>query len=130
MRDDGVLYICNLEQVSSNGNMPMFQLARLKKYWFEIRTVGVNRTYQAKGVNERIDFLLRIPRDTSITIGQYAILGNGEQYRIDVVSHGQDISERSRIYNSYYYKQPTIAGLEYTELTLSKVENYYAVATD
>ena len=110
MRNDGVLFICVLRDISENGEIPHEVLTRVSRYWFEIRTIGINRQYLAKGVNERVDLLVRILFDTSVRIGQYALLGNGEQFRIDNVSYVTDDD-----------------GLRETELTLSRVENYYDV---
>lgn len=128
MRDDGVLFICTLTNTAENGDMPKYELTKNKKYWFEFRTVGVSRAYEAKGVNERVDYLVRIPKDTHIKIGEFCMFGNGEQFRIDNVSHGQETFQRSKQYNSVYYKQPVIAGLEYTELTLYRLDKNYDVA--
>lgn len=130
MRDDGVLYICGLENVAENGNMPHEVLKIINKHWFEERSPGYRRSYQAMGVNQRIDLLVRIHQDRHIQGGMYAVLGNGEQYRIDLVYHGQDSNERQRIVDSKYYRQPVVVGLPYTELSLSKLENNYDIATD
>lgn len=129
MRDSGTLFICNLINQSQNGNMPKEVLSKVAKYWFEMRTIGINRQYLAKGVNQNIDLLVRIPRDNKVEIGQYVVLGNGDQYHIDNVSHGYDDTVYSRMANKHYYKTIHIVGLDYTELTLSKVENYYDVET-
>lgn len=127
MRDNGVLFICNLIDTSENGEMPKEKLNKISKYWFERRTIGINRAYMAKGVNEQIDMLVRIIKDENIEIGQYAVLGNGDQYRITNVSHGYDQNDYTRMVNQKYYKTARIVGLDYTELTLMKVEKYYDV---
>lgn len=129
MRDDGVLFVCDLVNDAANGLMPSETLSIVNKYWFENRTIGFSRFYTAQGVNQRVDRLVRIPWDMSVQIGQYAVLGNGEQFRITMVSHGEDTNPRTKMVDSKYYRQPVIAGLKYTELTLTRVENYYAVAT-
>lgn len=129
MRDDGVLFVCDLVNDAGNGEMPSETLSIVNKYWFENRTIGFSRFYTAQGVNQRVDRLVRIPWDMNIQIGQYAVLGNGEQFRITMVSHGEDTNPRTKMVDSKYYRQPVIAGLKYTELTLTRVENYYAVAT-
>ena len=130
MFDDGTLFICDLTNQAENGSMPVQVLAIRKKFWFQNRTVGFRRAYTAMGVNQAIDRLVRIDRDMSIEVGQYAVLGNGEQFRITLVSHGQDTFERTKMVDSKYYRQPQIVGLPYTELTLVRLENNYAVATD
>lgn len=130
MKDDGVLYICNLVNEAENGDMPKEVLQIVNKHWFENRVVGYGRFYSAQGVNQRVDRLVRINLDNNIRIGQYAVLGNGEQFRIDMVSHGQEVFERTKMIDSKYYRQPKIVGNKYTEITLSRVENYYDVETD
>lgn len=129
MKDDGVLYICNLVNEAENGDMPREVLQIVNKHWFENRVVGYGRFYSAQGVNQRVDRLVRINLDNNIRIGQYAVLGNGEQFRIDMVSHGQEVFERTKMIDSKYYRQPRIVGNKYTEITLSRVENYYDVQT-
>ena len=130
MRDDGTLFICDLVNEAENGSMPKEVLQPLHKYWFESRTIGFTRFYTAHGVNQKIDRLVRIDRDMSVQIGQYAVLGNGEQFRITFVSHGEDTNQRTKQVNSYYYRQPEIVGLPYTELTLVRLENNYDVETE
>lgn len=130
MKDDGVLYICNLVNEAENGDMPREVLQIVNKHWFENRVVGYGRFYSAQGVNQRVDRLVRVNLDNNIRIGQYAVLGNGEQFRVDMVSHGQEVFERTKMIDSKYYRQPKIVGNKYTEITLSRVDNYYDVETD
>lgn len=127
MRHSGVLYVCDLTNTAENGDMPKEILTRKNKYWFEIRPISFSRAYQAKGVNEQVDLVARITYDTSIHIGQYVMLGNGEQYRIDNINHSQEEFYRTKQIDSKYYRQPAIVGLKYTDLTLSRIEDYYAV---
>lgn len=127
MRDDGVLFICDLVNSAPNGDMPKEVLTKVGKYWFENRTIGINRQYMAKGVNETIDKVVRISKTEDVHIGQYAMLGNGDQYRISMITSGYEQREFTRMVNSKYYKTARIIGLDYTELTLEKVENYYDV---
>lgn len=128
MKHDGVLFVCNLTNIAQNGDMPNEVLTKVKKFWFEMRPISFSRAYEAKGVNEQVDLVARIAYDTSIHIGQHVVLGNGEQYRIDNINHSQEEFARSKMIDSKYYRQPVIAGLKYTDLTLSRIENYYAVA--
>lgn len=130
MRDDGVLYICQLENVAENGDMPKEVLQVINKHWFENRVIGYGRFYTAQGVNQRVDRLVRINLDNNVRIGMYVVLGNGEQFRIDMVANGQEVFDRTKLIDSKYYRQPKIVGLKYTELTLSRVEDYYDVETD
>lgn len=130
MFDDGVVFICNLTNLANNGDMPREVLIKKSKHLFEERAVGVSRQYQAKGVNERVDRLVRIPQTKSIHIGQYAMLGNGEQFRIDNVSHGQDSDKRTKLVDSKYYRSPELTDMPYTELTLYRLEKNYDVVTN
>lgn len=130
MKDDGVLYICNLVDTAENGDRPKEVLQIVNKHWFEERVIGYGRFYTAQGVNQRVDRLVRVHLDNNIRIGQYAVLGNGEQFRIDMVANGQEVFERTKMVDSKYYRQPKIVGNKYTEITLSRVENYYDVQTD
>lgn len=130
MRDDGVLFICDLINTSENGDMPHEILQKVSKHWFENRYVGYGRQYSAMGVNQQVDLLCRFERDESVRIGQFALMGNGEQFRIDNVSHGQEENPRLKQYKSDYYRTPVVAGLKYTEVTLSRLESFYDVATE
>lgn len=132
MFDDGVVYVCELTEENSNGDMPKQVLSKLNKFWFERRMIGINRQYLAKGVNERVDLLVRIQGIQNVSIGQYAMLGNGDQYRITMVSQGHDTWQYTRQYKNGFidgYRSPQINGLDYTELTLTKLEKNYDIAT-
>lgn len=127
MRDDGVVRICNLVDQAESGEMPRMVLQQVSKHWFESRTIGVSRIYAARGVNEQIDLLIRIEENRNVTAGQYAVLGNGDQYRISFVTSGQEVVQRSKLTDQKYYRSPEIVGLPYTELTLTKVQDYFDV---
>lgn len=121
--DDGTLRICTLQNVGEAGQMPRQVLTPIRRHWYGERSIGYNRQYAAKGVNEHIDLLVRIVHDRAVRIGMYAVLGNGEQYRIDHVMHGGEYD---------YFSQITgpmgTGSLRYTELTLSRLEALYDVA--
>lgn len=129
MKDNGVVFICNLIDEAEPGNMPNQVLDKVSKYWYESRYISASRQYYAKGVNEQVDRLLRIHRDEKIKIGQYAVLGNDEQYRIINVSHGNEQFDYTRMVDQKYYKTARIVGLDYTEISLQRVEKYYDVRT-
>lgn len=125
MYDSGTLYICNLINQSENGDMPKEVLSKVNKFWFEKRYIGINRQYLAKGANEQVDLLVRIHGSQNINIGQYVMLGNGEQYRITMVNQGFEQQDYTRMVDKKYYKTARIIGLDYTELTLTKLEKNY-----
>lgn len=110
MKDCGVLYICELLNLANNGEMPVQTLIKKQRYWFESRVIGLSRQYQAKGVNEQVDMVVRIPYDNRVRIGEYAMLGDGSQFRIDNVTP--------------IFEEET---LNVTELTLSRVDKHYDV---
>lgn len=127
MKDAGIATICNLTNTAGSGDMPSNVLAPLTDedghiltYGFEERTVGYNRQYQAKGVMERVDMLIRIWRCPA-KIGMYVVLQDydgqenedGDQYRIDNVQHLLDPD-----------------GLKVTDLTLYRMDDLYEVATE
>ena len=109
--DDGVCYICDLMDVSKPGLMAKQELHKIARHWFENRMVGFRRQYAAKGANQSIDMLIRIHYEPKARIGTYALMGNGEQYRIDAVATGYD----------------TDTHLRFSELTLSRLEDFYDV---
>lgn len=130
MYDSGTFKLCNLVNKAENGAMPKEKLAVKNKFWFEMRTIGINRQYLAKGVNEKIDLVIRIPRYDDIEIGQYAVLGNGDQYRITFITHGHNDNYYTRLENKTFYKgykTAHIVDLDYTEITLQKLEENYEV---
>ena len=130
MFDSGVLYICEKTNIAENGEMPREILSAFQKYWFDRRTIGINRTFMAKGVNERVDMVVRVRGIQDISVHNYCVLGNGDQYRITMVSHGHDQQDFTRMVNQKYYKTARIVGLDYTELTLMKLEKNYELETN
>lgn len=110
--DSGVLFACTLTNTAGNGAKPNMALSPYYKAWYGERTVGYNRQYLAKGVNEQVDLLVRILQNRGIRIGDYAVLGNGEQFRITNVS--QIIDDNN---------------LRYTDLTLQRLDENYEVTS-
>lgn len=125
MFDSGTVYICDKENIAPNGSMPREALVPVRKFWFENRSIGINRSFLAKGVNESVDRVIRVQGHQNISTHQFAILGNGEQFRITMVSQGHDENEYTRMVQQKYYKTARIVGLNYTELTLMRVDENY-----
>lgn len=109
--DDGILELYTLQNVAENGRMPVYKLVLSDKAYYGERTVGYNRLYAAKGVNQQIDKLIRIWRNDTVEVNFYVILEDKKQYRVDAVQHLYDDD-----------------GLKVTDLTLSKLEKFYDVA--
>lgn len=113
MRLDGLLRICRLENVSVKGRMPQEQLVTRCSEYYERRTVGVTRYYAALGADKQVDMVLRIWRNTSITIKDYAVLEDSSQYRIVFI---QELLNDD--------------GLEVMDLTLEALEKNYDLTGD
>lgn len=109
--DDGMLEIFEPGDASEAGNMPQESLTLLSTHFFGDRTVGYNRQYAAKSINQQVDRLVRIWRE-DIRIGMVAVI-EGQQYRIDNVQHLLDDD-----------------GLKVTDLTLSRLEDLYDVGSE
>lgn len=109
--DSGTLTVCTLGNMAEAGMMPVWALVVRSRHWYGERTVGYGRYYAAMGANQRIDQLVRIHQDRGIQAGMYAVLGNGEQYRIENVAQGGEDTE-----------------LRWTDLTLVRLEDRYDVA--
>lgn len=111
--DSGTLYLCELNNMADDGDMPSEKLTRVARHWYQERMIGMSRQYLAKGVNEQIDMLVRIHHDRTAKIGMYVVLGNGDQFRITNITMivGDD-------------------GLRYTDLTLMRLEDFYDVADE
>lgn len=108
--DSGILTICKVTTEGENGTMPKEHLQQLHSCFYGERTVGFGRYYAAKGADEQIDLLVRIWEDRTVRAGMYAVLENGEQYRVDLVQHLLDED-----------------GLRVTDLTLIRREELYDV---
>lgn len=110
--DSGTLLVCTLTNDAANGYMPVERLEPIAKHWFQERTIGLNRQYLAKGVNERVDLYVYIHDDRRVRAGMYAVLGNGEQFRINSVTHV--IEENTN--------------LQYTTMEMQRLDENYDLA--
>lgn len=108
--NDGVVFFCDLVNDAPIGRKPEYKLRKIAKHWFGERTVGFSRQYQARGVNEQVDMLIRVHRDKRIRVGMYAVLGYGEQFRIGNVQ--QVIDE-------------TLTGLKMTDVSIERLDKNY-----
>lgn len=124
MKDAGIVTLCRLTNTAATGDMPKDVLVPLKDengepltWQFEERVIGYGRQYEAKGVMERVDMLIRIWRAPA-RIGMYAVLTEydgqeneaGDQYRIDNVQNLNDVN-----------------GLKVTDLTLYRMDELYEI---
>lgn len=86
---ENTLVIYSLQDTADAGQMPVEQLVEVSTEFFEDRTIGYGRNYAALGVNQRIDRLVRIWRNTDVTVKHYVVIDD-EQYRVDFVQHTVD----------------------------------------
>ena len=100
-----------LVNTAEKGLMPQYTLSKLSDEFYAERVIGYNRQYAAMGVNQRVDILARIWRNCMIRINDYAVLEDGNQYRIDFIQHMDNDD-----------------GLPVTDLTLVRLEENYDVA--
>lgn len=107
----GRLTLYRLHDTAPKGMMPHEQLVQLSEEYYEERTVGVTRYYAAQGANNRVDALVRIWRLDTVQTNDYAVLEDGNQYRIDFIQHTLDED-----------------GLAVSDLTLVRLEDFYDIA--
>jgi hypothetical protein len=107
---EGTLKICNLQDTAGPGEMPTEKLVVQSYHYYGDRTIGYGRQYAAMGVEQQVDRLVRIWRDESVHVRQYALLDDGQQYRIDMVQHLTDED-----------------GLKVTDLTLFRLDDNFDV---
>lgn len=87
MRDEGLLKFYDLQNTSTQGQMPTDQLVSLDvEAFYANRTIGMQRLYLAKQAEMQLDKLVRcyntyIPEDA-----KYVILEDGRQYRIVAIN--------------------------------------------
>ena len=104
----GKIKLCRLSNVAAAGLMPVEKLKQYDEVFYEERTIGYNRLYAAQGANQQIDMLVRIWENRAVKIGDYIILEDGTQYRINAIQH---------------LLNPD--GLKCTDITLEKLEDYF-----
>ena len=112
--NEGLVSIYTVTNTAPAGDMPKMSLAKQSDAYFQNRVIGYGRMYAAKGVNESIDLLIRLWYDPSIRVGQCAVITDSDfsgQYHIDMVQHTTNED-----------------GLKVTDLTLSKLEETYAIS--
>lgn len=114
--NDGMIKIYTLQDTAEPGDMPKERLVYRSEHFFAERYIGITRYYAARqymalGPAEQIDKLVRIWQDKGIRTDMYAVLEDGEQYRITLVQHTVDDD-----------------GLGVSDLTLTRVGELYEIA--
>lgn len=112
MTFDKLLSLYRLQNTADKGRMPDNRLVKISDEFYGERVVGYNRQYVAMGVNQRIDALVRIWKNACVRVNDFAILEDGNQYRVDMIQHLTDED-----------------GLPVTDLTLTRMDDNYDVAS-
>lgn len=86
MFDSGLMTICELQQVAVDGGMPTKSLVEKGNSFYGERTISASRMYQARGVDCRIDKLVRVPFDTDVVPDDYIVFEDETQFRVDAVT--------------------------------------------
>lgn len=102
----GLLTICSLQNTALAGHKPEEKLVVIDTAYYEERTAGITRIYQASGADRRFDLLVRCFNTQVPKEGLYVVIDT-DQYRIDVCQK--------------------IIGRDAVDLTLVAVESYYDV---
>jgi hypothetical protein len=110
MFNDGQVEIYQLTNTALAGDIPKWRLDYLAAFWYEERTVGVTRYSAALKTEVRIDMMIRIWRDKSITTAHICKIDD-VQYRIYQVQHSLNED-----------------GLEVTDLSLERLGETYDIA--
>lgn len=80
--NDGIVNIYCVENIAEPGNMPKDGLVlKIENLRYTERTVGMGRYWTAAQAQVRIEQLLRVPRISSVSTQDIAIV-NGQQYKI------------------------------------------------
>lgn len=111
MFDAGMVKICELVNTAAAGSMPKMALSPVASRYYEDRTVGYNRYYAAKGVNEEISLLIRVWRCREARVGMCAVLSSSENDGTYRITNVQNLTNGD--------------GLKVTDLTLGKLEEKY-----
>ena len=106
------LYDLGTSQTISGG-MPKQVLVSKDWTWYGVQTASYSRIYEALGADTKVDMVVRVPADFGALRGEYVVLEDGFQYRIDIV--------RPIVVGSYVRAK---------ELTLIKLEEFYDIATN
>lgn len=115
MDREGILYICQVQNVSAPGRMPSKQLVPLCNAYYRKRTVGYNRMYAALGANQAISMLVRCFNTEVPTYHEqlYVYFPDEKDDNQFVVNNIQEIVEEGAL-----------------DLTLGRMEEYYDISIE
>lgn len=103
MRDAGLLSLYHLTNVAEPGLMPTEKLVKICDAYYIERTVGVTRAYAALSANQQIDKLVRCFNTSMSVNAEYAVLEDGNQYRISLKQQEGDNIDLTLVRLEDYY---------------------------
>ena len=95
---DGILQLYKACDAAEEGNAPDIRHKPMGKMWYQSRTVGVSRYYQAMQNNVKADLLVRIPKRKGLTTNDMVTIGKTRyaikqiQYPVDVIPPSMDLT--------------------------------------
>lgn len=111
MNEQGLLTIYKLQDVAVPGYMPSEKLVTYTTAYYEERSVGVTRAYNALAVNQRIDGFVRVLNTVLDGVDdQLYVIKDNKQYRVSMMQK--------------------VIGHDAYDLTLERLEENYDVADE
>ena len=115
MFDGGLVKIYKIGNVSNHGDTPVEALTFYQSFYFEEKTIGMTRAYAAMQADSKIDRLISIWQDRSVTDKYVGVIFDGSQ-----IEDGVEIGLQYRIVRAEHKKNND--GLRITDLTLERLE--------
>lgn len=88
--DDGIIKIYEKKVVSGNGCLPKEGLKYKSSFYFGYETLGVTRNYMAKQNNTKIESVVKICGDRTVSANDICVFEDGSQFVIDFIQHGKN----------------------------------------
>lgn len=122
--NDGIIWICRLQNMAAAGAMPVFKLVPLSSAYFSRQRVGVTRLYAALGVNAQIDAVLRL---WNVPIGMELSAMPKDLYAVYSPSDGA-VADDVVQYRITLIQE--VVGRDAVDITVEKVDQLYDIATE
>lgn len=92
--NDGVVQIFTETDVAAPGYAPEISLTLRTSLSYEERRVGIQRYYEARQNQTKVERVLRVPDNGLVSNLDRAITEDGSVYRVDLVQHVPDVWPR------------------------------------
>lgn len=106
--DDGILQICETENISDPGERPVIGLVEKERFYYGFDNLGINRYYTALQNNQQIECVVNIPGWGDIKATDICVLESGKQYKIAMIQPTHDEN-----------------GIRITKLSLERINEEY-----